>query len=62
MKISKLQYITNGSSAEEIFEEVETFLNAGGDWVQLRVKNPELDRRSIAIKVKNCVMEERNLS
>jgi len=53
MKISKLQYITNGNSETEILEEVNAVLNAGVDWVQLRIKNKDLDVLSIAEKVKD---------
>ncbi len=53
MRISKLQYITNGNSEIEILEEVNAVLNAGVDWVQLRIKDDNLAILSIAEKVKN---------
>lgn len=36
--ISSLQYITQKQSLPEIEQEVKSFLNGGGDWVQLRMK------------------------
>lgn len=52
MKISSLQYITNGQTADEIYKEVEEVINAGVDWVQLRIKNPDMDFLTIARRVK----------
>jgi thiamine-phosphate pyrophosphorylase len=52
MKISKLHYITNGSSEIEILAEVKAVIDAGCNWVQLRIKNKELDFLAIAEKVK----------
>ena len=52
MKISKLHYITNGRSEAAILDEVETAINAGVDWVQLRIKDTSLDFLTIASKVK----------
>lgn len=51
--ISKIQYITNGQSEIEILEEVQTSIDAGLDWVQLRVKNEDLNFLEIAKKVQN---------
>ena len=51
-KISKIQYITNGKSADEIFNEVHEVIDAGVDWVQLRIKNQELDFLNIGEEVK----------
>lgn len=53
MIIEKLQYITNGSSEAEILEEVNAVVDAGCKWVQLRIKNEELDFLTIALKVKD---------
>lgn len=52
MKIDSLQYITQGNSEEAILSEVEAVVNAGVNWVQLRIKDDALDRRKIALKVK----------
>ncbi|MFT5818990.1 MAG: thiamine-phosphate pyrophosphorylase [Crocinitomix sp.] len=52
MNISSLQYITNGKTENEILDEVNSVLNAGVNWVQLRIKNTELDVLTIAKKVK----------
>lgn len=52
MEIGRLQYITQGNSESTILGEVEDVLNAGMDWVQLRIKDEVLDIRSIASKVK----------
>lgn len=54
MKIGKLQYITNGQSHDEILAEVNAVLEAGCDWVQLRIKNPALNFEKIAFDVKEC--------
>jgi thiamine-phosphate pyrophosphorylase len=52
MKISKLQYITQSETAEEIRAEVHAVVNNGIDWVQLRMKDDNLDHESIAKDVK----------
>ena len=52
MKIDRLQYITQGNSEEAILAEVQAVLNAGVNWVQLRIKDDQLDRMKIALKVK----------
>jgi thiamine-phosphate pyrophosphorylase len=52
MQISKLQYITNGDSETSILNEVKAAVDAKIDWVQLRIKDPNLDFLSIAEKVK----------
>lgn len=52
MKIARLHYITQGNSAAEIFKETENFINAGGNWLQLRIKSDELDVLAIGKKVK----------
>lgn len=52
MYISKLHYITSGKTEIEILEEVNAVLASGVDWVQLRIKNVELDVLMIAQKVK----------
>ncbi|MFB9052191.1 thiamine phosphate synthase [Formosa undariae] len=37
--ISKLQYITQGNTAEQHLEYVQAACSAGADWIQLRMKN-----------------------
>ncbi|MHA7944298.1 thiamine phosphate synthase [Formosa sp. 3Alg 14/1] len=37
--ISKLQYITQGDTAEQHLEYVQAACSAGADWIQLRMKN-----------------------
>lgn len=37
--ISKLHYITSGKSAAEHIKKCEAFCQAGGNWVQIRMKN-----------------------
>ncbi|MCP4437751.1 MAG: thiamine phosphate synthase [Aureispira sp.] len=37
--ISKLQYISQGDSPKEHLQQIEAICKAGGDWVQLRLKN-----------------------
>ncbi|WP_159023392.1 thiamine phosphate synthase [Formosa sp. L2A11] len=37
--ISKLQYITQGATAEQHLEYVQAACSAGADWIQLRMKN-----------------------
>ncbi len=50
--ISKIQYITQSKTAQSILDEVNAVLEAGIDWVQLRIKNEDLDVMSIAKQVK----------
>ena len=50
--ISKIQYITQSKTAQSILDEVNAVLEAGVDWVQLRIKNDDLDVMSIAKQVK----------
>ncbi|MBN4072673.1 thiamine phosphate synthase [Crocinitomix catalasitica] len=50
--ISKIHYITNGNSQNEILSEVDTVLKAGIDWIQLRMKDESLDHKAIAKEVK----------
>lgn len=50
MKISKLQYITQGASEAEILNEIESVLDAGCDWVQLRIKDERVDFLTVAKK------------
>lgn len=52
MKIAKIQYITQAQDKEKILKEVTEVVAAGIEWVQLRIKNPELDFLDIAIAVK----------
>ncbi|WP_070137507.1 thiamine phosphate synthase [Crocinitomix algicola] len=51
MELHKLQYITNGASHQEIIDEVKAVLNAGCKWIQLRIKQDELDIETIAKEV-----------
>ena len=50
--ISKIQYITQSKTGQSILDEVNAVLEAGVDWVQLRIKNDDLDVMSIAKQVK----------
>ena len=50
--IARIQYITNGSSHRDIIEETKAVLEAGVDWVQLRIKDQGLDFLVIAKEVK----------
>lgn len=40
-----LQYITNGNSSKEILEKAKQYLEAGGRWIQLRMKKATHDER-----------------
>lgn len=40
-----LQYITNGSSSKEILEKAKQYLEAGGRWIQLRMKKATHEER-----------------
>lgn len=51
--ISKIHYITNGQSRDEILDEVNNAVIAGIDWVQLRIKDPALDFLTIAKEVRD---------
>ena len=51
-KISKIQYITQAKTEELILSEVKFVLEAGIDWIQLRIKDEALDYLEIAKKVK----------
>ena len=51
-KISRLQYITQGLTEEAIIREVEEMLEAGIDWIQLRIKNDGVDIPAVAETVK----------
>ncbi|MBN4070962.1 thiamine phosphate synthase [Crocinitomix catalasitica] len=50
--ISKIHYITNGRSKDEILSEVDSVLEAGIDWIQLRMKDENLNQQAIAEEVK----------
>ncbi len=51
---SKLQYISQGSTAKEQLENIQSTLDAGCKWVQLRFKNAdEKEFSSVAEQVKN---------
>lgn len=51
--ISRLQYITQKGTFEDIEKEVRQFLTGGGDWVQLRMKDASLDEFTrVAFRVK----------
>ena len=51
-KISRLQYITNGQSEEEILQEVSEAIDAGVDWIQLRIKSADVPFLEIAQKTR----------
>ena len=55
--ISKIQYITQSNTEASILAEVKEVLEAGIDWVQLRIKNEALDYLSIAKKVQTLTKE-----
>jgi thiamine-phosphate pyrophosphorylase len=55
--ISKIQYITQSKTEASILAEVKEVLEAGIDWVQLRVKDESLDYLSIAKKVQVLTKE-----
>lgn len=51
---SKLQYISQGFTAKEQLENIQSTLDAGCEWIQLRFKNArEKEFSSIAEQVKN---------
>lgn len=51
---SKLQYISQGLTAKEQLENIQSTLDAGCEWIQLRFKNAgEKEFSSIAEQVKN---------
>lgn len=51
---SKLQYISQGSTAKEQLENIQSTLDAGCEWIQLRFKNAdEKEFSSVAKQVKN---------
>lgn len=58
MNISKLHYITNGHSEKDILEEVISIIDAGCQWIQLRIKDETLDFESIALKVKELCRDK----
>ena len=50
---SKLQYISQGKTAEEQFENIARVLEAGGKWIQLRWKNADENQfLQLGIRVK----------
>jgi thiamine-phosphate pyrophosphorylase len=52
--MEKLQYISQGETAEEQLKGIETVLNGGCKWIQLRFKNAELtDIQKLGTKVKS---------
>jgi len=51
---SKLQYISQGSTAKEQLENIENTLDAGCEWIQLRFKNAgENEFYAVAQQIKN---------
>ena len=52
MTIKKIQYITQAKTENLILSEVKSVLDAGVDWVQLRIKDESLDYFAIAKQVK----------
>ena len=48
---SKLQYISQGNTAEEHFQHIQQVLDAGCNWIQLRIKQKN-ELQKIAEKVK----------
>lgn len=58
MMFSKLQYISQGKTAEEQLHNIQEALDAGCDWIQLRFKNAHpTELRSLAEKVKALCTE-----
>ncbi|MEX1000818.1 MAG: thiamine phosphate synthase [Crocinitomicaceae bacterium] len=51
-KIAQLHYITNGQTEEEILQEVQDVVDAGIDWIQLRIKNADIPFLEIAKKAR----------
>ena len=51
-EIGKIQYITQALGKTSILEEVNTVLEAGIDWVQLRIKEETEDLEETAVEVK----------
>jgi len=43
MKIDRLHYITNATTVDEIILQVDTFIKAGGKWIQLRIKQEDIN-------------------
>lgn len=56
--ISKIQYITNSATHQEILNEVNDAISAGIDWVQLRIKDESLDFFQIAADVKELCQDQ----
>jgi len=52
MMMHKLQYITQGETAESILKEVEETVDAGVQWIQLRVKNADFPLAPLVWRVK----------
>lgn len=50
--ISKIHYITQSKTEDTILSEVKSVLEAGINWVQLRIKDESLDYLAIAKQVK----------
>lgn len=51
---SKLQYISQGSTAKEQLQNIESTLDAGCEWIQLRFKNAsEKEFYAVAQQIKN---------
>ena len=61
MEIGRLQYITNGASESEILNEVREVIDAGGDWIQLRIKDETLPFIEIAKRVKQLCADKATL-
>jgi len=55
--IANIQYITQAQTAKDILLEVKEVLDAGIDWVQLRIKNEELYFLNIALEIKKLTLE-----
>ena len=55
--ISKLQYITNGQTEEEILMEIREVVDSGVDWVQLRIKSSEMPFFQIAERAREICQD-----
>lgn len=56
--LSKLQYISQGSTTEEQLHNIQSALNGGCKWIQLRCKNVTKDDfMSVALQVKELCLQ-----
>lgn len=60
ISISKLQYISQGNTPKEQLENIEAICEAGVKWVQLRLKNIELDTYIQTAKIAKAICQKYN--